>query len=104
MNSSLTILNFNASRTRNLQKVENFSLFLESYDPSIVNIQEINVESAIKIFSNNFQIIINIENEAKDGIGIVTLVKKGINISDSIIGQNGRKYVEKLEFSETHLT
>ena len=74
--SSLTIVNFNASRTRNLQKLEFFLQFLKSYNPSIVTIQEINVESALKIFSSNFQIIINIEMEAKDGVGIVTLVKK----------------------------
>ena len=88
--SSLTIVNFNASRTRNLQKLEFFLQFLKSYNPNIVTIQEINVESALKIFSSNFQIIINIEMEAKDGVGIVTLVKKGITIIDSIIGRNGR--------------
>ena len=67
--SSLTIVNFNASRTRNLQKLEFFLQFLKSYNPNIVTIQEINVESALKIFSSNFQIIINIEMEAKDGVG-----------------------------------
>ena len=88
--SSLTIMNFNASRTSNLVKIDNFLQFLVDYDPTIVNIQEINVQSALKVFSSNFQVIINVEIEAKDGIGIVTLIKKGINISDLIIGKNGR--------------
>ena len=87
---SLTIMNFNASRTRNLNKIEFFVQFLESYDPIFVNIQEINTQSAIKVFSRNYQVIINLEMEAKDGIGIVTLIKKGIQISDLIIGKNGR--------------
>ena len=64
--------------------------FLESYDPIFVNIQEINTQSAIKVFSRNYQVIINLEMEAKDGIGIVTLIKKGIQISDLIIGKNSK--------------
>ena len=54
---SLTIMNFNASRTSNLNKIEFFVQFLESYDPIFVNIQEIKVQSAIKVFSRNFQVL-----------------------------------------------
>ena len=86
----LTIMNFNASRTRNLGKIYHFLQFLGDYDPCIVNIQEINVQSALKIFSRKFQVIINIDMEAKDGVGIVTLIKKGVKIIDSIIGKSGR--------------
>ena len=88
--NSLTIMNFNASRTSNLGKIDNFLQFLGPYNPSVVNIQEINVKSALKMFSSHFQVIVNIEIEAKDGIGIVTLIKKGIQILDTIIGKNGR--------------
>ena len=93
----LTVMNFNASRTRNLGKIENFLQFLGNYDPCIVNIQEINVQSALKIFSRKFQVIINIDMEAKDGVGIVTLIKKGVKILDSIIGKSGRIIKIKLK-------
>ena len=83
-------MNLNASCTRNLDKTDNFMRFLGQYDPSIVNIQEINVQSALKIFSRQYQVIINIDMEAKDAVGIVTLIKKGITILDSIIGKGGR--------------
>ena len=48
------------------------------------------MHSALKVFSEKFQVFINIEQGSQDGIGIVTLVKRGFHISDLIIGQNGR--------------
>ena len=88
--SAFNVLNFNASRTSNLSKIENFLSFLDPYDPIFVSIQEINIFNALKVFSKKFQVLVNIENDSKDGIGIVSLVKKGIPILDSIIGLNGR--------------
>ena len=52
--------------------------------------QEINITSAIKIFSEKFQVLVNIEEGSKDGIGIVSLIKKDIHIVDTIVGVNGR--------------
>ena len=46
--------------------------------------------SALKVFSGKFQVFINFEADSRDGIGIVTLVKKGITVSDNIIAKNGR--------------
>ena len=88
--SSLNIFNFNASRCSNLFKIESFLGFFGEYDPLCICIQEINVKSALKVFSQKYQVFINIENGAKDGVGIVTLIKKGLKILDSIIGLNGR--------------
>ena len=88
--SAFNVLNFNASRTSSVRKIENFLNFLDPYDPIFVTIQEINVSSALKVFSRKFQILVNLEMGTKDGIGIVSLIKKGIQISDSIIGINGR--------------
>ena len=39
---------------------------------------------------DKYQVFINLELECRDGIGIVTLVKKGLKVSDVIIGHNGR--------------
>merc|ERR1712082_576442 len=80
-------MNFNASRISSLIKIRNF---LNQYDPIFVAIQEINITSAIKIFSEKFQVLVNIEEGSKDGIGIVSLIKKDIHIVDTIVGVNGR--------------
>ena len=88
--SSFNIFNFNASRCRNLYKIKSYLSFAEGYDPLCICIQEINVAGALKVFSEKYQVFINLESGAKDGVGIVTLIKKGYKILDSIIGLNGR--------------
>ena len=88
--SSFNVFNFNAYRTGNLGKIEQFERFFDFYSPSFVFIQEINITSALKVFSRSYQVFVNLESDTKDGIGIVSLVKKGIYISDCIIGKNGR--------------
>ena len=87
---NINLFNFNASRCSNLIRLQQFYDFFEPYNPTMVCIQEINVISALRVFSNNYQIFVNMEQGAVDGIGIVTLVKKGIKVTDVIIGQNGR--------------
>ena len=87
---NINIFNFNASRCSSIVKIRKFYDFIEPYDPSLVNIQEINIASALKVFSNKYKVLVNMEQEAKDGIGIATLVKSDIKISDVIIGKNGR--------------
>ena len=84
------ILNLNASRIRIINRISNILLFLDSYAPFIVCIQEIHIVNALKVFSSKYEVFINIDENSNDGIGIVTLVKKGLHVSDSIIGLNGR--------------
>ena len=88
--TALNYINCNASRNSNLRKIGGFLNFLKEYDPIIVTIQEINIRSSLKIFSDTFQVIINTEPESRDGIGIVTLIKQGVRILDTIISKNGR--------------
>ena len=90
MDSFLNLFNFNAYRCSNLGRIEQFKEFLDDYNPAFVCIQEINVTSALKVFSMKYQVFINLEPGSNDGIGIVSLVLKGINVSDVIISQNGR--------------
>ena len=73
-----------------MYRIQQFYHFFEAYDPLLVCIQEINIMNAIKVFSNKFQVYVNMEPGAKDGIGIVTLVKTGLETEDIIIGKNGR--------------
>ena len=84
------IFNFNAFRCRNIGKIRNYYDFFEQYSPAFVFIQEINISSALTIFGDKFQVFINVESDAQDGIGIVTLVRKGLYVSDIIVGKNGR--------------
>ena len=57
---------------------------INNYDPFIVTIQEIHIGMAIKFFSGKFQIIVNLESNARDQIGICTLISKDIIIKDKI--------------------
>ena len=86
----LKLININASRYSSVVKVEGIFRFIQEYDPFIVCIQEINIITALRVFSNKFQVFINIEDGTKDGVGMVSLVKQGVKVQDEIIGRNGR--------------
>jgi len=81
------MFNFNAFRCKNIDRIRSLYDFFEEYNPMFVFIQEISVSSTLRIFSDKFQVFVNIESEALDGIGIVTLVRKGIFVSDMIVGK-----------------
>ena len=87
---SFTVINFNAYRCRNREKIRHIHEFINGYEPSIVGIQEIYISTAMSEFSGKCQVYFNIENNSRDGVGIVTLVKHGIKVYDLIIGYNGR--------------
>ena len=62
----------------------------EAFDADIISIQEIDIKTAVLVFSNSYHIFVNIENETRDSIGIVTLVKRTFKIKDFVIGGGGR--------------
>ena len=84
--NSFNLMNINASRCGNLGKIRDILMFLVEYNPLVVCIQEINLYAAVKIFSGQFRVYCNIENDAKDGVGIVSLVKRNIQVHDVIVG------------------
>ena len=96
-NQSFILLNLNASRIRNEMRIKNLLNFIMSYEASLVCIQEIHIVNALRVFSGLFQVYVNIESNSNDGIGIITLVKNGIKVSDQIIGINGRIIGLKIE-------
>ena len=96
-NQSFMLLNLNASRIRNEVRIRNLLNFIISYEASLVCIQEIHIVNALRVFSSLFQVYVNIESNSNDGIGIITLVKNGIKVSDQIIGINGRIIGLKIE-------
>lgn len=84
------ILNFNAYRASDKNRIQNLLQMIKFFDPSICNIQEIHIVMAIRIFSPFFHVVVNIEQESKDKIGICTLVSKSLLVKDKILGLNGR--------------
>ena len=94
---SFILLNLNASRIRNEVRIKSILNFIMSYEASLVCIQEIHIVNALRVFSGIFQVYVNIETNSNDGIGIITLVKNGIKVSDQIIGLNGRIIGLKIE-------
>ena len=86
----LKILNFNAYRAANDERVRHFYDLIKLYKPLICTIQEIHIGVASRIFGRDFQVLVNIEQQAKDQIGICTLVHKSLRIKDYTLGVNGR--------------
>ena len=84
------IINFYAYRATDIKKIVKIFKWMESYNPSVVTIQEIHVKNALMVFGEKYQVVINIESSSLDGIGICVLVKKNIKIHDQILGINGR--------------
>jgi hypothetical protein len=62
------------------------------YEPAVVFIQEISIANALQVFSQHFQVYVNMEPRAQftDGLGIVTIVRHDIKVWESIIGSEGR--------------
>ena len=86
------IMTANVHRIKTKQKIVELKSLLQQFSPAIVYIQEIGVMMAMEIFSSNYQVYVNLEEEAMDGdgIGIATIVKEGIEVRDIIIGSEGR--------------
>ena len=86
MGDYINLFSFNAFRTRSVIRIREVYDFFESYEPTFVFIQEINVASALQVFSDRFQVFINLEQKSEDGIGVVTLVRKNVDVEDIIVG------------------
>ena len=86
----LKFFNFNGSRMSSLQRIRSMKAVFEALDSDIISIQEIDIKSSVLVFSNAYHVFVNLDNEAKDAIGIVTLVKRSLKIKDFIIGGSGR--------------
>ena len=81
------ILSLNTRRIERIDKLTNIKHFCELYSPQIICFQEINIVTALRIFSAQYQVFVNYSN---DFIGTVTVVKKGIKVLDFILCETGR--------------
>ena len=60
------------------------------FQPGVVCIQEIDVVVGMKIFKKDYQVYCNYDHTGNNHIGIMTIIKKGVNVLESLIGYNGR--------------
>ena len=91
-NLNMITITANVHRIKSKEKIVELKSLLQKFNPSVVYIQEIGVMMAMEIFRSNYQVFVNLEEDAMDGdgIGIATIIKEGIDVRDIIIGSEGR--------------
>ena len=89
-NKNLILFNFNAYRATSVDRLFELRNVFEKFDPDIISIQEIHIRNSLICFSDQYHVIVNIDKFSKDGIGIITLVKKKVILKDVVISDNGR--------------
>ena len=67
----MILFNFNAYRATSFDRIKFLRSIFERYDADIVSIQEIHVKNSLIAFRDSYHVLINIEKESRDGIGIV---------------------------------
>ena len=92
MASKLKILTANAHRISSKDSINEFLDLLKDINPTVAYIQEIGVKMAVQVLGAYYQILINVDESTmgRECIGIATLIKKGIQIKDVILGDEGR--------------
>ena len=93
MDNSFVVCSLNTRRFENFDKVLDIKRFCEVENPDIICLQEISVETALKVFYRDYNVIINCD---QNKIGIATIVKKEHEIHDVIISSDGRIIAVKL--------
>ena len=89
-NQKLVVVTINAHRIGRREKILELYEAIKSLEPNVIFIQEIVINMAIKIFSPNFQVFVNLETPTNDGVGIVTLIDQKMKVIDHKIGDEGR--------------
>ena len=97
MGKNLKILNINASRINRKDRLINLLYTIKALGPNVICIQEINIREAYNTFKDSYECIINGNTNMGDGIGIITMVEKGIIVKEKIIGECGRIIGVKVE-------
>ena len=85
-----TFININTSRISSENRMISLLQFLMIFQPGVVCIQEIDVVAGMKFFKKDYQVFCNYDHNSNNHIGIMTIVKKGVNIIESLVGYNGR--------------
>ena len=82
--NNLILFNFNAYRATSVDRLMELRIMFEKFDPDIISIQEIHIRNSLICFSDQYHVIVNIDKSSKDGIGIITLVKKKVILKSTL--------------------
>ena len=91
------VLNINASRICSENRIITLFNYIQVFKPGIVCIQEIDVRIASKVFKSEFQVLCNYDQNEIGYVGMVTLIRKEMDILENIYGINGRIIGAKLK-------
>ena len=92
MDSQLKIISANVHRIKSKVRGVELLELLREFDPTVVYLQEIGICMALEVFKPFYHVYVNLDEECMgpDRIGIATIVKRGIDIMDVILGNEGR--------------
>ena len=91
------VLNINASRICSENRIITLFNYIHVFKPGIVCIQEIDVRIASKVFKSEYQVLCNYDQKNIGYVGMVTLIRKEMDILENIYGINGRIIGVKLK-------
>ena len=86
----LKILSINSRRYRLREKIQRVYEFINDQEPDVVLIQEASVAGYKQVVKDNYHVFMNVSSQARDGVGVVTLVKKNIKVYDIMMDEEGR--------------
>ena len=92
MDSQLKIISANVHRiSSNARGLELLDM-IRKFDPTVVYFQEIGIGMALEVFKPYYHVYVNLDEECMgpERIGIATIVKRGMDILDVILGEEGR--------------
>ena len=88
LNNFFKILSLNARRAERFDKIINIKNFCELYSPHVICFQEIHIQTALKVFSEQYQVFINFHT--LQDVGIVTVIKNELKVIDFTMCEEGR--------------
>ena len=86
--SQFRILSLNCRRFERYDKLLNIKNYCELYSPNLICFQEIFIPNYLAVFSEDYEVYVNVETNQK--IGTALAIRKGIKIIDFAMCNHGR--------------
>ena len=88
----LKIMSANVHRIKSKIRMVELLEMVRKFDPTVVYFQEIGIHMVLEVFNPFYQVHVNLDEECMgpDRIGIATIIKRGFDIKDVILGDEGR--------------
>ena len=97
--AQLKIMSANVHRINSKTRGRELLGMIRNLDPTVVYLQEIGISMALEVFKPFYHVYVNLDEECMgpERIGIATIVKRGINILEVILGSEGRTIGVKIK-------